>query len=170
MNGRNFNMDERFKKIVDIVLGHEGGYVNDSRDPGGETNWSISKRSYPNVNIAILTKKNATKIYYNDYYLPNKYDKLHAKSALVCFDSAVNSGSKQANKWLQEAVGATPDGVIGPNTLDEYNAYVRANGEIKVVENILYNRLIFMSNLAIWPTYKKGWTRRIISLALEDVS
>jgi len=42
-------MDERFLKAVEMVLAHEGGYVNDPNDPGGETKYGISKRSYPST-------------------------------------------------------------------------------------------------------------------------
>ena len=50
-----------FDRVIDIVLAHEGGYSNDSVDPGGETNFGISKRQYPDVNIKNLTVENAKK-------------------------------------------------------------------------------------------------------------
>ena len=31
------------------MLSYEDGYANDPNDPGGETNWGISKRAYPDV-------------------------------------------------------------------------------------------------------------------------
>ena len=48
-----------FKDAVKIILKHEGGYVNDPVDPGGETNMGISKKAYPYLNIKELTKKDA---------------------------------------------------------------------------------------------------------------
>ena len=46
----------RFEEAIEIILQHEGvgidpenptGYVNDPDDPGGETHFGITKRSYP---------------------------------------------------------------------------------------------------------------------------
>ena len=57
-----------FDEIIDIVLEHEGGYVNDPDDPGGETNFGIAKRSHPDVDIANLTKAGAKEIYKAEYW------------------------------------------------------------------------------------------------------
>ena len=46
----------KFDDIIEVVLEHEGGYVNDPDDPGGETNFGVAKRSHPDVDIANLTK------------------------------------------------------------------------------------------------------------------
>jgi len=57
-----------FDKVIDKVLINEGGYVNDPHDSGGETNFGISKRAYPNVNIKELTTAGAKSIYKKDYW------------------------------------------------------------------------------------------------------
>ena len=57
-------MSVPFEAAVDRVLGHEGGYVNHPNDPGGETNWGISKRSYPNVDIKALTREGVLRLCY----------------------------------------------------------------------------------------------------------
>ena len=49
----------KFDEIIEVVLHHEGGYVNDPKDPGGETNFGIAKRSHPDVDIKNLTKDGA---------------------------------------------------------------------------------------------------------------
>ena len=59
----------QFLEIVYDTLDHEGGYVNDPTDPGGETNYGISKRAYPKIDIKALTKHEAVKIYYKDYWV-----------------------------------------------------------------------------------------------------
>ena len=61
-------MISKFDDIIDKVLGHEGGYSNDSKDLGGETNWGITKRFYPQLDIKNLTKEEPKEIYYNHYY------------------------------------------------------------------------------------------------------
>ena len=44
-------MKVTFEEIIEVVLEHEGGYVNDPKDPGGETKYGVSKRAYPNEDI-----------------------------------------------------------------------------------------------------------------------
>ena len=58
---------EHFSEIIPIVLRHEGGYVNDPLDKGGETNYGISKRSYPHLDIHSLTLADAKTIYKRDF-------------------------------------------------------------------------------------------------------
>ncbi|HFC6667126.1 TPA: glycosyl hydrolase 108 family protein, partial [Neisseria meningitidis] len=38
-------MSDEFNRFIERVLSHEGGYVNHPKDPGGETNWGITKRT-----------------------------------------------------------------------------------------------------------------------------
>ena len=57
-----------FEKAVEFVLRMEGGYVNDPKDPGGETNFGIAKKSYPGVDIKNLTEEQAEEIYKRDYW------------------------------------------------------------------------------------------------------
>jgi lysozyme family protein len=56
--------------IEEWILAVEGGYVNNPADPGGETKYGISKRAYPNIDIAKLTLDQALNIYYNAYWQP----------------------------------------------------------------------------------------------------
>jgi len=147
------NFDEAFTRL----LGHEGGYVNDKRDPGGETNWGISKRSYPTLNIASLTEWDAKQIYRRDFWDKCKADKLPPDVRFDVFDGAVNSGIGQSAKWLQRAVNVPDDGEIGPITLAAcanvpgYVLSKRYNG----------HRLEFMTNLKTWAAFGGGWARRI---------
>jgi len=83
----------------DHIFKWEGGYVNDSRDPGGETKYGISKRAYPNVDIANLTKDAAWAIYERDYWLAAGCDRMTPGMALMVFDAAVNCGVGRARAW-----------------------------------------------------------------------
>ena len=65
-----YEMKTTFDEIIEVVLEHEGGYVNDPHDAGGETNFGIAKRWYPDVDIKNLTKEQAKKIYHQDYWSP----------------------------------------------------------------------------------------------------
>lgn len=80
----------------------DGGYTNDPVDPGGETKWGISKKSYPDIDIKSLTKEEALIIYEKDYWLKIGADKMEKKLAIVCFDSAVNCGVGRTRSWLAE--------------------------------------------------------------------
>lgn len=147
----------RFEEAFERLLGHEGGYSMDSRDPGGETNWGISKRSYPALHIAILTQYDAMAIYKRDFWDKCQCDSLPPEVRFDLFDGAVNSGIGQAVKWLQRAARVADDGVIGPQTIAAFRAIPGA------VVQARYNghRLEFMTGLKTWPAFGTGWARRI---------
>ena len=112
----------QFVDAVKVILKHEGGYVNDPVDPGGETNMGISKRAYPNIDIKELTRAEATAIYYDDYWKPARVDDVPDNLRLIYFDMVVNMGKGRAVKILQKAVSAKGvktdvDGGIGPQTI-----------------------------------------------------
>src|SRR5690606_34526085 len=91
--------DERFAVAVEVVLRHEGGYVHDPADPGGETNWGISKRSYPHLDIASLTREQAIEIYRRDWWNRHGYDRIKSLDVAVkTFDLAVNMGPAAAHR------------------------------------------------------------------------
>lgn len=146
-----------FDKAFERIIGHEGGYVSNPKDPGGETKYGISKRAYPNENIKTLTLARAKKIYKRDYWDKVQGDRWPYVVAENLFDSAVNSGVKQAIIWLQRAVYATEDGIIGPKT----RAAVDANKGSVVAARMCGHRLDFLNNLKTWPTFGKGWSQRI---------
>lgn len=90
-----------FDSAVDFVLAREGGYVNNPKDRGGETKHGISKRSYPDLNIADLTREQAKEIYREDFWQAIDGDKIaDPKAALVALDAAVNHGAGYAKKLL----------------------------------------------------------------------
>jgi lysozyme family protein len=147
------NYDEAFK----IVIGHEGGYVNDLKDPGGETKYGISKRAYPTEDIKSLTLDRAKAIYKRDYWDKIRADELPKQVRFSMFDAAVNSGVVQSIKWLQRAVGTKDDGIIGPQTL----AQLRAREPNRVAALFNGQRLKFMTTLPTFDRFGKGWARRI---------
>ena len=117
-----------FNDIIEVVLHHEGGYVNDPDDPGGETNFGIAKRSHPDVDIANLTKRGAKEIYKETYWDKNKVESLPVYLRHIYFDMCVNQGKGTAVKILQRATNAKGadlkvDGGMGPMTLSAINKY-----------------------------------------------
>jgi lysozyme family protein len=155
-----------FDQAFDIVVGHEGGYTNNPSDPGGETKYGVSKRAYPNVDIANLTLDGAKQIYKTDYW-----DKLHLDTAdpglaLIAFDASVNNGVGAATKWLQSALKVAADGVIGPATQTALQACTADKAQAALVE-MHAERINMMANLSTWKTFGKGWSRRLAQLPLQ---
>ena len=112
----------KFDEIIEVVLHHEGGYVNDPDDPGGETNFGIAKRSHPDVDIANLTKDGAKEIYKEHYWDRNKVESLSEDLRHIYFDMCVNQGRGRAVKILQQSAnakgaGLKVDGGMGPKTI-----------------------------------------------------
>ena len=112
----------QFDDIIEVVLEHEGGYVNDPDDPGGETNFGIAKRSHPDVDIANLTKEGAKEIYYQSYWIKNRVPQMPEDLKHIYFDMCVNQGRGRAIKILQRAANAKGamlevDGGLGPKTI-----------------------------------------------------
>ena len=112
----------KFDDIIEVVLEHEGGYVNDPKDPGGETNFGIAKRSHPDVDIKNLTREGAKEIYKEVYWDKNKVESLPEELWHIYFDMCVNQGKSRAVKIIQRAVNGkggslTVDGGMGPMTI-----------------------------------------------------
>ena len=111
-----------FEEIIEQVLEHEGGYVNDPKDLGGETKYGITKRFYPDVDIKKLTIEQATDIYKSDYWDKNKVESLPQNLWHIYFDMCVNMGKRTAVKVLQRAANnkgknIDVDGGLGPATI-----------------------------------------------------
>lgn len=145
-----------FDQVFDRLMEHEGGYVNDPADPGGETKWGISKRSYPNLNIQTLTREEAREIYTRDFWTRGKMDQFEPAIAFQVFDFAVNSGIETAIRKMQTAVGVADDGHVGPITI----AALKAMSVTDFIMLFVAERLEFWTRLANWPAAGKGWVRR----------
>ena len=152
-----------FDEAFERVLGHEGGYVNDPRDPGGETKYGISKRAYPAENIAGLTLERARELYRRDFWGPAGCDAVPAALKLPLFDTAVNMGVRQAVKLLQRTVGATEDGILGPRTLQAIGCMPIERAGAR----FLGHRLKLYTDLAGWEAFGKGWARRVAQTLVE---
>lgn len=158
-----------FDKFTARLLSHEGGYSDVRADPGNWTGGSvgvgqlkgtkfgIAANTYPQLDIKNLTRAQAIEIYFNDFWLASKADRLPGAVAFSALDGAINSGPKRSIQWLQRAAGVADDGLWGavsaaavskadPNDLLlRYNAY----------------RLDFMTRLRNWKDASAGWARRI---------
>lgn len=139
------------------LLGHEGRYVNNPTDPGGETNWGISKRSYPHLNIKELTREQAIEIYRVDFWERVHADRMYDGLAWQLMDFAVNSGMETAVRYMQRALRVADDGHWGPIT-EKAAAEI---SESDIIMRLLGERLDFMTRRSNWEDAGKGWARRI---------
>jgi hypothetical protein len=150
-----------FLDIFNRLIGHEGGYVNDPRDPGGETNWGITKRTAQandyQGSMRAMTREQAYKIYYSAFWLRYQCDKMPEAVAFQFFDAAVNHGLGNASRMLQRAVGVVDDGVIGNMTI----AAIKKMAISDVIMRLNAERLEFYCKLSTFTTFGKGWVRRV---------
>jgi len=154
------NFDIAFEKLI----GHEGGYVNDPKDRGGETNFGISKKAYPGEDILNMTLERAKLLYRRDYWGPAGCDLVPDSVKFHVFDMAVNSGVVAAIKNIQRTVGVPVDGVFGPQTLQaiSYMPPLKFNNWFNA------ERLIGMTEMSSWPAHGKGWVRRVAKNLKEE--
>ena len=157
-------MQGNFEVCFRLVLKHEGGYVDHPKDPGGATNRGVTKKAWEEYvghevtkdDIKALTVEGVTPFYRKRYWDACKCDDLHAGVDYVVFDLAVNSGPGRAAKFLQEAVGATPDGRIGPRTLSAAADF----GANLIIHKICARRESYYRSLPHFPTFGRGWLKR----------
>ena len=158
-------MKDNFQKALAAVLVHEGGFVNNPKDPGGMTNLGCTKAVWEehcghDVDEKVmraLTPNDVGPLYKRKYWDKVCGDDLPAGVDYVVFDAAINSGPGRAAKWLQACVGVEVDGGIGPKTL----AAVRAFSPKHLIEDYSKRRLSFMMDLPTWDTFGRGWARRV---------
>ena len=154
------NFDQAFDKLI----GHEGGYVWNEKDPGGETKYGISKRAYSNVDIKNLTLDQAKQIYKRDYWDKCHGDNLPDNVRFDVFDVAVNSGITTAVKLLQRAVGTKDDGIWGSKTA----AAVNAMDQQILDKRFNGYRLRFYTSLKTFEHFGKGWVNRVADNLIGD--
>lgn len=160
-------MTSIFLRAFERTIGHEGGYVNDPQDQGGETKYGISKRSYPYLEIEKITVEQARQIYWDDFWTPLCLDKIWCgEVACEVFDTAVNTGKFKAVEILQRALNYLGsslkiDGLIGKDTINAANnADERAL--LKVLNGVQFAH--YLKIVELDPSQKKfakGWLKRI---------
>lgn len=147
------NFDEAFARLLE----HEGGYIDHRADPGGKTKYGISQRSYPGEDIPGLTIERAKAIYRTDFWGAAGCDAVPDAVKFDLFDCAVNSGARTAVQMLQRCVGETADGILGPRTLQA----LQSMPAVRLVARFNGQRLELMAGLPTWPSFGRGWARRI---------
>ena len=153
-----------FQTAFDLLITHEGGFSNHPDDPGGATMYGVTEQvaraeGYTGA-MRDLTLDFAKQVYRKRYWDACRCDQMPDVLRYPLFDAAVNSGPGQAIKWLQSAVGVKGDGAIGPVTQQAVNMAAPQPTRQKMIGN----RLRFMTQLSNWPSFSKGWARRIAAI------
>ena len=151
--------------VIPMIDGPERGYLSAEEalrqgDPGGETNCGICKKSYPDLDIKALTRKDIIELYWRDYWRKCGADIVPKEMAGTLFDIAVNSGVSGATKLLQKAigmVGEAVDGHLGPRTIE---TLLRMN-VYRLVARFQGQRLIMMTQAKNWDVNSEGWALRV---------
>lgn len=164
-----------FERALAFTLPYEGGLINDPNDPGGLTNFGISQRSYPSLDIKNLTIEDAKAIYERDFWKAACCDQLPENIGIAVFDTAVNQGVGVAVRLLQLAVGVDVDGNVGPKTIGAAfragdngawmflihrgKQYMKTKG-IEVWGNNWGQRLVELANFIFQGPDREGWPSR----------
>ena len=179
-----------FDTAFEVVLGHEGGFVDHEADPGGATNYGISIRylvargdldrdgladgdidgdgDVDVDDIKALTPGDAKHLYHSGFWVPNRLSEVRDQSvATKIFDICVNTGSRQAWRIVQRSCNELGselevDGIVGPNTLTAVNEY-----DFDLVEEIRQQQLAFyealVGNNPDLAVFLDGWTNRALA-------
>ncbi|MDM7852377.1 glycoside hydrolase family 108 protein [Pseudochrobactrum kiredjianiae] len=164
-------MRETLTTALDLMFGHEGGYVNNPKDPGGATKYGITHRtlaahrgvsSVSPAQVKALSKEEATEIYRRSYWVQSGGDLLPVGIDFMAFDYGVNSGPAQGVKSLQRVVGVTVDGIVGGQTVAAVKSY---KGDL--IAAYAAERLRFMKSLKTWATFGRGWQKRVMNVETQ---
>lgn len=162
-------MSTPFDDAFAAIIGNEGGLSISYEDPGNwtggrvglgacrGTKYGISAARYPDLDISKLTLDQAKALACRDYWSVYHCNEFDPRIGFQIFDAAYNGG--HAAQWLQQAAGVHPDGEIGPVTI----AAVKTSDPLKIIMRFDSLRLSYLASLDVWPSFGRGWTRRIAS-------
>lgn len=173
-------MDANFERALKLVLKHEGGFVNNPRDPGGATNKGITIgtfRRYVNAKATVddlkrISDAEVSDIYRRQFWNAVQGSVLPSGLDYALFDFAVNSGPDRAIKYVQAAVGVKQDGKLGNETLSAISQHPTA----RLINSLCDARLAFMRRAKdkqgrlLWDTFGKGWNTRVAGVRKESLA
>jgi lysozyme family protein len=165
-------MQGNFKECLELVLKSEGGWVNNPKDPGGETNLGVTKAvweewvGHPVESLKKLTKDDVAPLYEQKYWRPCYGEVLPRGLDFIVFSMGVNAGPGRSIKLLQFAIGCVPDGVIGPTT----RGLISASNTATLIAKFSETRREYYRTLKTFPIFGKGWLARVDKEELEALN
>lgn len=167
-------MTENFDDALAAVLEHEGGFVNHPKDPGGMTNLGVTKRVWEawvsktvsEADMRALTPALVAPMYRKQYWDAVRGDELPSGLDYLMFDFAINAGVSRAIRTMQRAIGTTPDGAIGPKTMQA----LRDADPDALIDKFSAEKEAFYRSLPTFATFGKGWLRRVAEVKSHAVT
>lgn len=157
-----------FDDAFTALMGNEGGYSDNPNDPGGATMYgvtqAVARRWGYTGDMQDLPQDTAKAIAKSEYWDRYSCDKFDPRVEFQVFDAAYNGGHPA--QWLQQASGATVDGIIGPETIAAVNL---TPPRVLIMRFVSY-RLTYLTSLDTWPTFGKGWARRIANNLIKGAT
>lgn len=163
-------MPTPFDKLLTDLIRREGGFVHLPADKGGATRFGITQTTLAHWrghavtvdDVRNLTEVEAKEIYQSLYIIQPGLHRLPDPLCSLMVDFGVNSGPAVAIKALQEVVGATADGVLGPKTL----AMVLSSDLRKVNNGVVKWRMLMVCRICRRDpsqiVFLSGWGSRIL--------
>lgn len=158
---------QQFKEIIQFTLDFEGGYANNTNDPGGETNFGISKKAFPRLDIKHLTKEEAQKIYFLNYFHPLNIEQISNKNLrFKVFDMGVLCGTQTSIKNLQNCLNLITgrnllvDGILGSKTNLAIQSVTNQEGLVWTFSKGYEDYLMNLATQKKLAQFKEGWLRR----------
>lgn len=164
-------MTNDFAASLAHVLASEGGFVDNPHDPGGATDEGVTQHQYdlwrtakglPTRSVRFIDPNEVEAIYRGSYWNAVSGDTLPAGVDYCVFDWSVLAGPHRAIEHLQQAVGVTADGSIGPKTLGA----VAAADPLHVINAVCAERLAYLKTRPAWPYFQNGWSNRVNSVEI----
>jgi len=159
---------DNFEQCLALVLKSEGGFVNNTKDPGGMTNLGVTKAVWEKwvdhevteAEMRALGPQDVAPLYKSNYWDKISGDSLPLGIDYATFDMAVNSGVARAAKTLQQVLGVAQDGQVGQATISACEA---ANPR-EIATGVCEKRLAFLQSLPTYGTFGRGWSSRVASV------
>lgn len=154
-------MMDRFNQFIEQIFKNEGGYVNHPSDPGGETNYGITKRTAVAYgykgDMKLLPKAIAKEIYLEEYWERYHCEQYPYKTSFMVFDAYVNHSPKTVNRMIQRALGVADDGILGAKSRKAINDH----SDLTLFDRFTAERLKQYTTSSKFPTFGRGWVNRI---------
>jgi lysozyme family protein len=148
-------------------LKHEGLIANHPLDPGGFTYAGISRNVHANwegwkylTNGKLIPESVIVSFYDSLVWKPMMCDSMPPALAFYLFDTACLIGTPYATYLLQKTLNVTPDGIMGPQTLQAIRNHDVQNllSKLHTARIAFHNKVVQdYSNLKV---FYKGWIRR----------
>lgn len=164
------------------------GYTDHPSDRGGPTKYGITLAtlkglgSIGDVNkdavtdrrdVQLLDHATAVRIYESTFWRGSSADVLHLRDwrlSLVHYDAAVHSGTSWARRRLQQALGVTQDGILGPKTWRALDRAQLGEGVAVLCRRLLGRRTALWTSLMQRDPrqrdFQRGWGNRMADLCL----